>query len=62
MKYEEVMTAILRRYDTSEETYRQMFWTVGRKEGEAYIQLAIQLQDLLKKWMAGCDTVEAVTQ
>ena len=31
-KYEEVKSAILRRYDISEETYRQRFRTAGRKE------------------------------
>ncbi len=61
-KYKEVKAAILRRYDINEETYRQRFRTARRKEGEAYVELAIRLEDLLKKWMAECETVEAVAQ
>lgn len=61
-KYKEVKAAILRCYDINEETYRQRFRTTRRKEGEAYVELAIRLQDLLKKWMADCDTIETVSE
>ena len=56
--------AILRQYDISEETYRQLFRTAHHKEkeGEAYIELSVRLQDLLRKWMVGCESVEAVNQ
>ena len=33
-----------------------------RRNGLTPVELAIRLQDLFKKWMAGCDTVEAVTE
>ena len=61
-QYKQVKAAILRRYDINEETYRQRFRTTWRKEGEVYVELAIRLQDLLKKWVAECETVEAVLE
>ena len=61
-QYKQVKAAILRRYDINEETYRQRFRTTRKKEGEAYVELAIRLQDLLKKWVAECKTVEAVLE
>ena len=57
-----VKKAILRRYDISEETYRQRFRAARRKEGEAYIELATRLADLFKKWTIDCDTVEAIAE
>ena len=44
--YEALKAAILRRYNICEETYRQRFWSTKKKEGEAYRELAIRLQDL----------------
>ena len=52
--YSEVKKAILRRYDISEETYRQRC--------EVYIELATRLADLFKKWTIDCDTVETVVE
>ena len=49
--YDQVKTAILRRYDISEETYRQRFRGASCKEGESYRELAVRLSDLLDKWM-----------
>lgn len=60
--YAEVKKAILRRYDISEETYRQRFRAARRKEGEPYIELATRMADLFRKWTADCDTVEALTE
>ena len=67
--YRQVKGAILRRYDISEETYRQRFRNERRKVGEAYRELAARLHelaarlhDLARKWMAGCDTVDAVLE
>ena len=54
--------AILRCYDINEEMYRQKFRTTRMKDREAYVELAIWLQDLLRKWMAECDTMEAVME
>ena len=60
--YSEVKKAILRRYDISEETYRQRFRSAQKKEGEAYVELATRLTDLFKKWMASCSTIESVAE
>ena len=60
--YARVKEAVLRRYDINDETYRQRFWSTRRKEGEAYMELAIRLQDLLNKWTADCRTVEEVKE
>ena len=57
VKYEEVKAAILRRYDISEETYRQRFRT---ERGGGICKTGNSVAG--KKWMAGCDTVEAVTE
>ena len=60
--YDEVKAAILRRYDVSEETYRQRFRTAKRTSGEGYLELATRLRDLVEKWLTGCTTVEAVME
>ena len=60
--YEEVKMAILRRYDISPETYRQRFRAARRKEQEAYSEFATRLQDLAKKWLSECDSVQAVLE
>ena len=41
--YKEVKKAILRRYDIGEETYRQRFRSVRKKESEAYVELVTRL-------------------
>ena len=61
-KYKMVKEAILRRYNISEETYRQRFRAAKRKEGEAYAELATRFSDLFVKWMGGCDTVEKIAE
>ena len=51
-QYKQVKAAILRRYDINKEMYRQRFRT-QRKEGEAYVKLAIRLKDLLRSgWLS----------
>ena len=47
--YAQVKQAILRRYDISEETYRQRFRGAKKKEGEAYVELSTRVHDLAKK-------------
>ena len=47
--YDQVKTAILRRFDISEETYRQRFRGASCKEGKSYRELAVRLSDLLDK-------------
>ena len=44
--YDEVKSAILRRYDITEETYRQRFRAASKKEGETYRELSMRLLDL----------------
>ena len=60
--YEEVKKAILRRYDISEETYRQRFRSTRRKDGKSYTELVTQLKSLATKWLTGCDSVAAVIE
>lgn len=60
--YKQVKKAILRCYDISEETYRQRFRSMRKKDGEAYVELATRLKNLATKWLVGCDTVTAVIE
>ena len=60
--YAEVKTTILRRYDISEDTYRQRFWVTMRKKGETYPELATRTEDLMEKWLKSCKTMEEVKQ
>lgn len=57
--YKQVKKAILFRYDISEETYHQRFWSVRRKNGEFYVELATRLKNLAMKWLVGCESVTA---
>ena len=52
--YEALKEAILRRYDTSEETYRQRFRAATKKEDEVVSELVVRLNDLLQKWTKTC--------
>ena len=58
--YSKMKEAILQRYDINEETYRQRFRTVSRREEESYRQLAIRADDLLSKWTKECKTVDEI--
>ena len=58
-EYAQIKTAILRRYDISEETYRQRFRVAAKKDGETYRELATRVVDLLEKWTKTCTTVKA---
>ena len=51
-------TAILRRYDINEETYRQRFRSTRKISGETNRQLVARLYDLASRWMLGRKTVE----
>ena len=48
--YASVKAAILRRYDISEETYRQRFRNAVPTDNETYRELAVRAMDLLQKW------------
>ena len=56
-KYDDVKTAILRRYNINEETYRARFRATKRKDGECYTELAIRMSDLLERWTVECKSV-----
>ena len=56
--YSLLKAAILKRYNISEETYRQRLRTTTRTEGETNQELAVRLQDLAQKWMKGCTAPE----
>ena len=60
--YGQLKEAILRRYDISEETYRQRFRSAARKDGETYRELATRIEDLLDKWTKSCDTVKKLRE
>ena len=47
-RYEDVKTAILRRYNINEETYQTRFRATKRKDGECHVELVIWMSDLLK--------------
>ena len=49
--YNMVKEAILRRYDITDESYRQRFRLVKKKSEESYRELATRLADLAEKWL-----------
>ena len=61
-QYPEVKKAILKQYNISEETYRERFRLARMKEGEGYAELNLRLQDLLRRWFEGCDSIDAVCE
>ena len=50
--YDKVKEAILRRYEISEETYRQRFRQDHKKGEESYREYADRLRDHFKRWVA----------
>eukprot|EP00731_Ephydatia_muelleri_P012036 Em0006g930a len=58
--YKLLKEAILRRYDISDETYRQRFREMVKKEDKTVSELAVRLDDLLQKWTKDCKTVAEV--
>ena len=60
--YAKVKEAILRRYEISEETYRQRFRGERKRSGEAYSELTTRLYDLAKKWLGSCGSEEEVVE
>eukprot|EP00731_Ephydatia_muelleri_P036792 Em0326g4a len=56
--YQLVKEAILRRYDISEQTYRQRFRDAVMKKDETVGRTNVRLTDLFLKWTKGCKTVE----
>lgn len=60
MDYDKVKRAILRRYDITEESYRQRFRALKRKEEETSREVGARLRDLADKWLKDCTSVEEV--
>ena len=54
--YEKLKTAILRRYDITEESYRQRFRSSRLKTEESVAESLARLDDLATKWMKSCTT------
>ena len=48
--YDKVKEAILRRYDITEETYRQRFRSIKKGEHESYKETYVRLNDMFCKW------------
>ena len=54
--YDTVKTAILRRYNINEETYRQRFRALKPREDESPRELITRLQDLASRWTRDAST------
>ena len=60
--YQQVKDAILKRYNISEETYRQHFRAAKQGVGETYSELVVGLKDLMTKWTASCWTIQEIRE
>ena len=61
--YDKVKEAILKRYDITEETYRQRFRSVKKLREESYKEMYVRLKDLFRKWTKpDGKTVEEITE
>ena len=58
--YRLLKEAILRRYDISEETYRQRFRDAERKDSESVSELAVRITDLFQKWTKSCESIDEI--
>ena len=56
--YEKVKEAILRRYDITEESYRQRFRSAKKRGKESNRELVTRLNDLAGKWLQSYKTRE----
>ena len=57
-QYDSVKEAVFHRYDIKEETYMQRFRSMRKGPGETYREQASKLNDMAKKWLKGCTTVD----
>ena len=60
LDYDVVKAAILRRYDITEETYRQRFRASTKGVEETHRELATRLGDLANKWLKDVTTVDQI--
>ena len=51
---------ILRRYDISEETYRQRFRDAERKDSESVSEHPVRIADLFPKWTKSCKSIDEI--
>ena len=56
--YDGIKKSILQRYNVNEESYRRKFRARVRKTDETYTNLATDIMDLGKKWLAECKTIQ----
>ena len=56
--YNALRTAILRRYNINEETYRRQFRSAELRKGETPRELVTRLTDLARKWSKDCSTFD----
>ena len=59
-EYETLNATILRRYDITEETYRQKFRGLKKEASDSYKELSSKLLDTARKWLQECRSVEEV--
>ena len=52
--YDQVKSAILKRYNVTEETYRTRLRAVSRGKQESYAEMATRVMDLTRKWTRQC--------
>ena len=56
--YDTIRKEILKRYGVNEESYRRKFRARKWKADESYANLATDIMDLGKRWLADCKTVQ----
>ena len=60
--YDVIKKAILKRYGVNEESYRRKFRARVRKAEESYTNLATDIIDLGKRWLAECMTMQEILE
>ena len=58
--YEKLKAAVLRRYDITEESYRQRFRSATLKDGESVTESLARIEDLAGKWMKSAKSRDEV--
>ena len=61
-EYDTLKAAILRRYNISEETYRERLRSMKREKEESHREMATRVMDLASKWMKKCASVQDVVE
>ena len=58
LDYRVLKEAILKRYEISEDSYRQKFRRAEKKAEESVSEMAVRLNDFFRRWTRSCATVE----